>query len=145
MARTWILLTYKLPSEPSASRVGIWRKLKRLGALLLHDAVWVLPASARNREQFQWLAAEVHELGGDALLWQADALQPAQEDRLYQQFFAQVEPAYLEILAALDQPDRDVAALARRYQQVLQQDQCASPLGAQVRAALLAAREGDER
>lgn len=145
MARTWILLTYKLPSEPSASRVGIWRKLKRLGAVLLHDAIWVLPASARNREQFQWLAAEVHELGGDALLWQANALLPTQEERLLQQFFAQVESAYREILAALGHPDRDVAALARRYQQAMQQDQCESPLRAQVRTALLAAREGDER
>ena len=145
MTRTWILLTYKLPSEPSASRVGIWRKLKRLGAVLLHDAVWVLPATARNREQFQWLAAEVHELGGDALLWQANALLPTQEERLVQQFFAQVEPAYHEILAALGEPDRDVAALARRYQQIVQQDQCDSPLGAQARAALLAAHEGGDR
>jgi hypothetical protein len=143
MVRSWVLLTYKLPPEPSASRVGIWRKLKRLGALLLHDAVWVLPASARNREHFQWLAAEVSELGGDALLWQADALQVAQENQLIQQFLAQVEPAYQEILAALAQPDRNPAVLARRYQQILIHDHCESRLAAQVRAALLAAREGD--
>jgi hypothetical protein len=143
MARPWVLLTYKLPPEPSASRVGIWRKLKRLGALLLHDAVWVLPTTARNREHFQWLAAEVGELGGDAWLWQADALQVTQENQLVQQFLAQVEPAYQELLAALAHPDRDLAALARRYQQTLIRDHCESPLAAQVRAALLAAREGD--
>ena len=145
MAHTWMLLTYKLPSDPSAHRVGIWRKLKRLGALLLHDAVWVLPANARNREHFQWLAAEVDELGGNAWLWQADALQPMHENQLIQQFYVQVEPAYQELLAALGHPNQDMAALARRYQQILQQDHCGSPLGAQVRAALLATREGDDR
>jgi len=40
---TWVLLTYKIPREPTASRAYVWRKLKRLGALLMHDAVWVLP------------------------------------------------------------------------------------------------------
>ena len=40
---SWVLLDYKIPREPTASRAMVWRKLKRLGALLLHDAVWVLP------------------------------------------------------------------------------------------------------
>lgn len=145
MGRSWVLLTYKLPTEPSASRVGIWRKLKRLGALLLHDAVWVLPATPRCCEHFQWLAAEVSELGGDAWLWQASVLPPAQEGPLVQQFLGLVEPAYQEILAALALPAPDLAALARRYQQLRVHDYCESPLGVQVATALLAAREGSER
>ena len=55
----WLLLAYKIPREPSASRVYVWRKMKQLGAVLLQDAVWVLPESARTREQFQWLAADL--------------------------------------------------------------------------------------
>jgi len=42
-SRTWVVLVYKIPREPAAGRVSVWRKLKRLGALLLHDAVWLLP------------------------------------------------------------------------------------------------------
>jgi len=34
---TWLLLHYKLPTKPSALRVYTWRKLRRLGAILLHD------------------------------------------------------------------------------------------------------------
>ena len=60
----WVLLHYKIPPEPSAPRVYIWRKLKRIGAILYQDAVWVLPDNPRTREQFQWLAAEVVDLGG---------------------------------------------------------------------------------
>jgi hypothetical protein len=47
-------------------RVYIWRKLKRLGAVLFQDAVRVLPNAARTLEQFQWLAAEIVEMGGEA-------------------------------------------------------------------------------
>ena len=60
----WVLLVYKIPREPTASRAAVWRKLKRLGALLLHDAVWVLPATPWTREQFQWLAVEIGLQGG---------------------------------------------------------------------------------
>src|SRR5215470_17625520 len=62
---SWVLLVYKVPREPTAGRAMVWRKLKRLGALLLHDAVWVLPATPWTREQFQWLAVEIGELGGE--------------------------------------------------------------------------------
>ena len=66
--RRWLLLLHRVPPEPTANHVSVWRKLKRLGAILLHDAVWVLPPSPRTREEFQWLASEVRERGGDAML-----------------------------------------------------------------------------
>src|SRR6476659_8841428 len=50
-ARQLLLLLYKVPSEPTANRVSVWRKLKRLGAILLHDSVWVLPPSPRTIEE----------------------------------------------------------------------------------------------
>jgi len=37
----WIVLTYRVPREPSANRVYVWRKLKQLGAIALQDAAWV--------------------------------------------------------------------------------------------------------
>jgi len=61
---TWLLLHYRLPAQPSALRVYIWRKLKRLSAILLNDAVWVLPDTPRTAEHFQWLAAEIQEMQG---------------------------------------------------------------------------------
>jgi hypothetical protein len=64
----WLVLVYKIPREPAAGRVYVWRKLQRLGALLLHDAVWLLPDTPWTREQFQWLAVEIRELGGEALV-----------------------------------------------------------------------------
>jgi hypothetical protein len=135
----WLLLVYKVPHEPSANRVSTWRKLKRLGALLLHDAVWVLPSSPRTREQLQWLASDIRDLGGEALVWQAAPSGNGQDEQLVRRFSEQAEAGYGEILAALAGPEPDLAALSRRYQQVRQQDFFRCPLGEQVRAALLAA------
>jgi len=138
----WVLLVYKVPREPTASRAMVWRKLKRLGALLLHDAVWVLPATPWTREQFQWLAVEIGELEGEAYLWEAHLLLHGQADALVQQFQARVDAAYQEILNELEQDDADLVALSRKYQQVRAQDHFHSELGRHVRERLLSARGG---
>jgi DNA-binding transcriptional regulator PaaX len=141
---SWALLVYKIPREPTSSRAMIWRKLKRLGALLLHDAVWVLPATSWTREQMQWLAVEITELGGEAMLWESHLLLNGQEEALVQQFLARVENAYRGILVEMEQENADLAALSRKYQQTRTQDYFQSELGKQVRTMLMKARGGFE-
>jgi len=138
----WVLLVYKIPREPTSSRATVWRKLKRLGALLLHDAVWVLPATPWTREQFQWLTVEIGELGGEAYLWESYLLLNGQAEALVQQFQARVDAAYQEILGEVGQEDADLVALSRRYQQVRAQDYFHSALGRHVRERLMTARGG---
>ena len=138
----WVLLVYKIPREPTASRAQIWRKLKRLGALLLHDAVWVLPDTPWTREQFQWLAVEIGELDGEAHLWESHLLLSGQTEALVQQFQARVGALYQKILEELAQEDADLVALSRTYQQVRAQDYFQSELGTQVRERLMSARGG---
>ena len=137
-----MLLVYRIPREPTASRATIWRKLKRLGALLLHDAVWVLPATPWTREQFQWLAVEIGELEGEAYLWESHLLLNGQTDTLMHQFQARVDAAYQEILNELEQDDADLVALSRKYQQVRAQDYFHSEVGTHVRERLMSARGG---
>ncbi len=139
---SWVLLVYKIPREPTSSRATVWRKLKRLGALLLHDAVWVLPATPWTREQFQWLAVEIGELEGEAYLWESHLLLNGQSDALMQQFQARVDATYQEILDELEQDNADLVALSRKYQQVRAQDYFYSELGRHVRERLMSARGG---
>lgn len=136
----WLFLVYKIPREPSALRVGVWRKLGKLGAVLSHDSVWVLPKNARTREQFQWLAAEIIEQGGSATVWAASATLEGQDAVLERAFLELVEPAYKEILTELKSKQANLIALSRRFQQVQAQDHLHSKLGVKVRAALLKAR-----
>ena len=137
--RTWLLLQHRVPTEPSAGRVAVWRKMKRLGAFLLQDATWVLPATSGTREQLQWLAAEIVELGGEARVWQAEVA-IGEEETLVRHFQTQVDLAFGEILAALGREDANLPALARRYQQARTVDYFHSELGERVRGALLNAQ-----
>src|SRR5689334_15275084 len=140
--QSWVLLVYKVPREPTALRATVWRRLKRLGALLVHDALWVLPTTDWTREQFQWLAVEIGELGGEVYLWESQLLVNGQEEALVQQFLERIETIYRDILAEVEQADADLVALSRKYQQTRAQDYFQSPLGIQVRDRLLAARGG---
>lgn len=138
----WLLLVYRVRREPTAARVFVWRKLKQLGAVALQDAVWVLPRTARTQEQFQWLAAEITELKGEAMLWEADQLYATDMEALRRQFTEPIETEYREILAALKKKDRDLAALSKRFQDAQARDYFASELGRQTRDKLLAAGGG---
>ena len=91
---SWLLFLYKVPHEPSSHRVYVWRKLKRLGAVLLHDSAWVLPMAPRGQEQFQLLATEIARIGGDSLLWEARLAVGAQDEALERVLLGQVsQPA----------------------------------------------------
>lgn len=135
--KPWLLLVYKIPREPTAGRVFVWRKLKQLGAAAIQDAVWVLPRTARTQEQFQWLAAEIAELGGEAMLWEAEQIDGTPDDGLRKRFVDAVEAEYRQILAALRRKDRDLAALSRRFQEAQTRDYFASDVGRQVRERML--------
>src|SRR5688500_3104919 len=90
----WLVLTYRVPREPTAGRGYGWRKLKKLGAIALQDAAWVLPATPKTQEHFQWLAAEIAELGGEARVWSGELLVEFADEPLRTQFLAQVEAVY---------------------------------------------------
>ena len=137
---SWLLLHYKLPNKPSALRVSVWRKLKRVGAILLHDAVWVLPDLPRTAEQIQWLAAEIKERGGSAFYWRATSLFALQEETIVRQFQEQVDALYSDILKRLQKSKPELQEISREYQQALAQDFFHSELGLRVREKLTTKR-----
>jgi hypothetical protein len=140
----WLLLHYKLPNRPSALRVYIWRKLKRLGAILLNDAVWVLPDTPRTAEHFQWLAVEIQEMQGDVILWRSSLVLGIQEEILIEQFKEQVDDEYKTLLKRLSKKNPVVSKLSQEYQQILGRDYFRSKLGVQIKEKLLALRGDTE-
>jgi hypothetical protein len=69
-----LLLTYRVPSEPSRLRATVWRRLKGWGAIYLQNSVAALPDSPAHERMLRSLRAEIGGLGGTAQLFRADAL-----------------------------------------------------------------------
>jgi hypothetical protein len=74
----------------------VWRRLRRLGAVLIHDAVWVLPADAKTREACEWLAEEIEEQGGTAWIWEAGG-SAVQDRALIERFRRDADERYAEL------------------------------------------------
>ena len=136
----WLILHYKLPAQPSALRVYVWRKLKRLGAILLNDAVWVLPDTPRTAEQMQWLSTEIQEMQGDVNLWRSNLLIGKTEESLITEFTEQVDKEYAVLLKKLSKKNPDISELSRQYQQITGKDYFHSEVGKQVKEKLLERR-----
>ncbi|MBO1418684.1 Chromate resistance protein ChrB [Streptomyces sp. FH025] len=71
---TWLLLAYRVPSEPSRLRATVWRRLKALGAIYVQNSVAALPEDSTAERALRALRAEIGQLGGTAQLLRADAL-----------------------------------------------------------------------
>lgn len=97
----WVLLNYRLPRVPSTPRITMWRKLRKLGVAQIVDGVVALPADARTREQFEWLAEEVVEFGGQAGVWLARCTSDDQERVLRAQMMEARAAEYAELVAAV--------------------------------------------
>jgi hypothetical protein len=136
----WLLLHYKLPAKPSARRVYIWRKLKTLGAIVLQNAIWVLPETAQTAEHFRWLLTEILEMRGEASLWRSTLVLGMPESELIQLFRDQVDHEYAALLKQVERKNADLAQLSRMYQQIAREDYFQSELGLEVRARLLRLR-----
>jgi hypothetical protein len=133
--KEWVLLSYRLPREPSTPRIAHWRALRRLGAARVHDGLAALPATVETREQLEWLADAVIEADGSANVWLARLTSQADEQALVEQMQADVEAEYRELAAdagtAPGEPEPDrrrtIGRLRRRLRQVRSRDYFGAP------------------
>lgn len=89
--------------------------------MLLHDAVWVLPADERTRESFEWLADEIVEQGGTAFVWEAQSLAPAQDRELISRFRSEADERFRSIASAAEAALRGAARQGLRGERSLTQ------------------------
>ncbi len=108
-----MLLSYRVPREPSGPRIAVWRKLKRLGVAQLSDGLVGLPADARTREHLEWVAQEVRDAGGQAGVWLAEPTDAAQQRRLAADLSAARAGEYTAVRAEAEQA-RTLPTVQRR-------------------------------
>jgi hypothetical protein len=134
----WLLLIHQLPPKPDYVRVKIRRRLQGIGAVALKRTVYALPASDQSREDFEWLAREIAELGGEATICEGSFLEPETGTRLIAAQRAERSREYGEIAASAQRQSGDVDRLKRRLALVTGVDHFEALGRADAEAAIMA-------
>jgi hypothetical protein len=151
----WVVFSASLPSKASSSpRVTLWRRLRRLGAISPVGGLQILPARDECVEAFQWLAQEIRQEQGEAVLIHVAAFDGLSDQQLIAHFHADRKAEYDELEAqaaaleqqialSIDAAVRDqtlerLDKLRRRYAEVARIDYFSCPEGDLVAARLAA-------
>jgi hypothetical protein len=106
----WLLLIYRVPSEPSRLRAAVWRRIKSLGAIYLQSSAAALPASVAAERALRKLRSEILDMSGSAVLLSCSVLAGEQEVR--SAFQAARDDEYEEIV---DKCQEFLAGLRKEY------------------------------
>jgi hypothetical protein len=151
---SWLLLIKQVPPAPAYLRVKVGRRLAKVGAVALKAGVFALPDTDAALEDFQWIAREVVELGGEATITTARLLDGMSDEDVRGLFRRARESDYGELAAAARQvaADADAAGgdaaalrrelmrLQRRLEELMALDFFAADGRAEAEAALMALR-----
>ena len=107
----WLTLLTTLPPTPTRHRVGVWRKLQRMGAVRLRGSAWILPETPETTELFQWLVQEIETFRGQATLLRVDRIENIPEAQVTAIFHR----ARGEEYEAVTKGCREVLAQVDRY------------------------------
>ncbi len=163
---SWVLLSYKLPSDNSSARVAVWREVRRSGALHVHRSFVAFPdheAFRRPVERFRELVAEV---GGETLALRTEPAGDMDARKLTDGWNAARDSEYAELaaecgkflaeiehefaiekftLAELDEEEAELDKLQRWHERIAARDVHDAPAGAAAGKALDEARKALER
>jgi len=155
-ATSWLLLLYSLPTNRNTERVAVWRRLKKMGAVQIKSSTYLLPDEPAQHEQFQWLAKQIRDYGGDSTLVRAQEIEGLTKEKVVSLFNAARDQDYAVLRKALQtfiarRRKLDAAAAAtelerftRQFRELRQIDFFDSARGHEV-AMLLRRAEGPKR
>ncbi|PYL72253.1 MAG: hypothetical protein DMF26_17080 [Verrucomicrobia bacterium] len=155
-ATSWLLLLYSLPTRQKTERVAIWRRFKKIGAIQIKTSTYLLPDEPGQYEQFQWLAQQIRDYGGDSTLVRAREIEGLTKEKVTAMFNEARAKDYAELRKSLQgfigrrrKMDAETAAaelerLTRQFREIRQVDFFDSPRGHDI-AMLLRRAEGRSR
>src|SRR4051794_2765235 len=151
---SWLLLLFSFPTNRNTERVAVWRRLKKMGAVQIKTSTYLLPDEPPQYEQFQWLAQQIRDYGGDATLVRAQEIEGLTRDNLIAMFNDAKANDYSDLRKSLQnfikrrriKTDADEAAselerLTRQFREIREVDFFDSPRGHDI-AMLLRRAEG---
>jgi hypothetical protein len=149
----WLLLIHSIPPQPAYFRAKVGKRLARVGAVAIKNSVYVLPASEQRREDFQWIAREIVQGGGEATLVDATFVEGLQNEHVEALFRAARDADYVQLgeeaRAVVDElgpkpkknesrgaAEADLARLKKRWDEIVAIDFFSAPAREASAAAL---------
>lgn len=102
MEPKWLLLAYQLPREPSRSRVAVWRRLRKLGAVHMEEGFWLMPNAEHLRTALTDIVATIHHEGGTVSAFSAQGFPAGEDEELIARFNQARELEYKEFAHECD-------------------------------------------
>src|SRR5207253_10915895 len=94
----WMVFSYSLPTKAASSRrVALWRRLQRLGAVTPKAGLYVLPERDDCVESFQWLAQEVQQAKGEAVVMRVERFEGLTDPQIIELFRDSCRKKYSKI------------------------------------------------
>jgi hypothetical protein len=155
-APSWLLLLFSLPTNRNTERVAVWRRLKKIGAVQIKTSTYLLPDEPARYEQFQWLAQQIRDYGGDSTLVRAQEIEGLTREKVVAMFndarakdYVDLRKALQSFIARRKKMDAELAAaelerLTRQFREIRAVDFFDSARGHDV-AMLLRRAEGPKR
>jgi hypothetical protein len=155
-ATSWLLLLFSLPTNRNTERVAVWRRLKKMGAVQIKTSTYLLPDEPAQYEQFQWLAQQIRDYGGDSTLVRAQEIEGLTKEKVVSLFNTVRDKEYVDLRKALqgfisrgrksnaEFAAADLERLTKQFRELRQIDFFDSPRGHDV-AMLLRRAEGPRR
>src|SRR5438876_8065691 len=155
-AVAWLLLLFSLPTNRNTERVTVWRRLKKIGAVQIKTSTYLLPDEPAQYEQFQWLAQQIRDYGGDSTLVRAQEIEGLTKEKVIAMFndarakdYAELRKSLQGFIGRRKKMDAETAAaelerLMRQFREIREVDFFDSARGHDV-AMLLRRAEGRSR
>jgi len=153
---SWLLLLFSLPTNRNTERVAVWRRLKKLGAVQITTSTYLLPDQPAQYEQFQWLAQQIRDYGGDSTLVRAQEIEGLTREKVVAMFndarakdYAQLRKSLQAFIARQRKMDAAMATselerLTGQFREIRKVDFFDSPRGHDI-AMLLRRATGPKR
>jgi hypothetical protein len=155
-ATSWLLLLFSLPTNRNTERVAVWRRLKKMGAVQIKTSTYLLPDAPAQYEQFQWLAQQIRDYGGDSTLVRAQEIEGLTKEKVIALFNDARAKDYGELRKSLqsfitrrkkieaEEAVSELERLTRQFREIRAVDFFDSPRGHDV-AMLFRRAEGPKR
>jgi CRISPR/Cas system-associated endoribonuclease Cas2 len=69
----WLFLVHQVLTPNSKERVKVWRAIKKTGAVLYRNSVYILPFTKERLEDFQWVCQQINDSRGEASIFVSSA------------------------------------------------------------------------